>query len=101
MKTESLESRIREKAARELKDEIHEATNPLRDKLAIGYSLDVTVPNANGPYKVRAHHLIEYIEETLFNHFKNTREEEAIDAFLKKVDSLQDQIDELANLRQQ
>ena len=90
LKVETLESRIRQKASDELREELHNASESLRKKCSMGYSIDLEV---NG--KVQLWNLIEMIEKRLHQEFVLRREDEAIAEFVSKVESLQSQINEL------
>lgn len=92
--TQTLDERIRSRAASELHDEIRDSLNSFRARFIwTGVKISVKVkPDAS------AGELLDAIAAAVFDHNKEKRGEEAVNAFILKVDALQSQIDDLREL---
>jgi len=88
---ESLDQRIRDRAERELKKEINDLAEPLRNKMRVGHPLMVEINGKNVPIW----ELLDKVQERLHNHFLRQRQDAAVEEFIEKVANLQAQIDEL------
>jgi hypothetical protein len=96
MEIKTLDERIRTTANGQLKKEISSALQPVYRLLKIGFAIEVHVPDHSRrdslPAKNNAHGLLEIVEAALYTHYRERREEEAVAAFIEKVDSLQNQV---------
>lgn len=91
-----LNERIREKARAELRNELEESAQPLRRMLQLGYTVEVELYNKAGN-RFDSFTAIDVIVSALFKIKVTEREQDAIDEFMKKVDGLQEQIDQLVD----
>jgi hypothetical protein len=92
---QSIEQRLREKARKELEERINDALSPVEVLLRVGQAIDVpAVLDKNGsPYS--AAFLLVQVRKALIEKYQSQAEEDAIKAFLEKVDQLQVELDEL------
>lgn len=101
MNTKTIDERIREKARKELSDKIHRATLKFKKEIEIHGTTDVVQlrcfdgQDCRNPQTAFAYNceLIEQIAKQAIEKLSPKYEEAAIAEFLKKVDSLQEQID--------
>lgn len=97
MTTETLESRIREKARKELESEISNAFHKVEKLANFTHVIETDLVNSNltagTPYMV--HELVDAIKRALLKRRSPSREEAAVSDFLAKVESLQGEIEQL------
>jgi len=93
---QDLNERLKEKARGELRAELAAAAKPLENAIRVGYDFDTGLHDKEGEH-VRAWKAIEMLTEAVFQLKVATREQEAIDEFLERIDGLQAQIDDLTN----
>lgn len=93
-----IDERIRERARQELFDEVTHVAEKLRNYLRIGHSLSLypnDKPSAEAMAKLTCSEALTTIRDRIVDHYSERREQAAVDDFVKKVDSLQEQISEL------
>lgn len=99
MSVSSLDSKIREKAYRELQDKLGKALTEAKKAFSPPYGKGESVLfKKDGHKSANIHTLLEEVYSVTLSGLKAQVEEEAVKAFLLKVDSLQEQIEELQNL---
>jgi len=91
-----LNARIREKARDELRAELRAAAAPFTQAMSTGYNYDAGFRDKEGK-NVTPWTAVDMIVEAVFQIKVKQREQDAIDDFVKKVDGLQSQIDDLTN----
>lgn len=89
----TLDEKIREKARNDLKDRIHAAFSQGLREMSMGYQVMIAIDGK----QVSAFTTIEIIENKIFEMKVVEAERKAIDEFVRKVETLQDQVAELAN----
>ena len=90
--TKTIEDRIREKAQKELKDEIYRASKTLMDLACVGHTIPIKNDDPKSMGIVEA---VAAVRERLYEHYRGGREEKAINTFLSKIDDLDAQLGEL------
>jgi hypothetical protein len=93
--TKSIDERIREKARADLKKDIGERFKRAYEALMGAGALSTGVKKHDGS-DCTAWGCLEAAEEAIFNYLVQKVEEKAVAEFLTKIDSLQDQVDSLA-----
>jgi hypothetical protein len=96
--TKTIDERLRAAAKAELHMEIDRLTKPL-ETLLYAAEWPAAVARVNGAdVSVKAHELLGAVSRSLKAALEDKRGDEAVKAFMAKVDSLQDQLDELKDI---
>lgn len=90
-KVETLDEKLRERARLKLKDDLREKSKPLRSMLQIGHSLTVKV----GEEETTCTKLLDTVISGIYEYWAGRYEKDEINEFLEKVESLQEQVEEL------
>jgi hypothetical protein len=93
---QDLNERLKQKARSELRGELKAAATPLENAMRVGCDFETGLQDKEGK-RVRAYQAIEMLTEALYQLQIGKREQDAIDAFLERIDGLQAQIDDLTN----
>lgn len=93
--TQSLDRRIREKAHKELENRLEDAAQPLRREMSGSMTIIQTKLFDEEGNPVRAREALTHILDATVAALSEREQDKAIETFLRKVDSLQEQIDHL------
>ena len=96
--TATLDERLREQSRAEVKKEMFDLMAPLYKAVSDWPTLVWTVERNGKVVQLQSYDVLEILRKHLIACACPKREQKAIDAFVAKVDSLQDQIDEVREL---
>ena len=100
----SLDTLLRERAGQEAAQEVHQLFEQFEsDLLNLGYraawsdKLDLTHPADHADEKHNLRTILRRLKERVMPAIQRQRGQDAVGVFIKKVDTLQDQLDELSD----